>query len=317
MSRSSREQLTGTCLGIAAILIWSSLVAVARGTSEHLGVLASAALANLVGGGLAVAVAQMRTGYLEKVIRLPRNYLLGCGALFVLYNLALYPALQAAATEQQVIEVGLIQYLWPALTLALAVPVLGKNASPWLVPGLIVATAGAFLAKSGGSLSWASFRVGLDTNPWPYALALVAAMSWALYSNLARRWAGQRGVSGAPLFLTATGVALAIVHAVRGGGYHLDWQLRPVLELAYLTLFPTLLAYVFWDFAMRQGNIILVSSLSFFTPLLSTLISSIYLGVPMGVDLWIASGLVIVGAFICKRSIREPQIAPTGTDEEG
>lgn len=309
MSPSRREPLTATLLGMVAILIWASLVAVARGTSEHFGVLPSAALANLLGGAIGIAVAQVRTGYLGQVHRLPRKYLLGCGACFVAYNTALYPALQAAVSSQQVVEVGLIQYLWPALTLALAVPILGKKAGPWLWPGLIVATAGAFLAKSGGQISWASLRAGLDANPWPYGLAVVAAFSWALYSNLARRWAGESSVSGAPLFLTATGVVLTIVHAAGGGTYGLVFQPRPLLELAYLTLFPTLLAYVFWDFAMRRGNIVLVSSLSFFTPLLSTLFSCLYLGVPMGAHLWAASAMVIAGAVICKRSVRDPLAA--------
>jgi drug/metabolite transporter (DMT)-like permease len=304
MTHLRREQLTGTLLGIAAILIWASLVAVARGTQEHIGVLPAAALANLVGGCLGLTVEQIRSGYLQQARALPSKYLLGCGALFVAYNASLFPALQLAGSEVQVVEVGLIQYLWPALTLAFAVPVLHKKASAWLWPGLIVATAGAFLAKSGGSISWASFREGLDTNPWPYVFALAAAFTWALYSNFARRWAGQTRVSGAPLFLMATGVVLTLVHVGTGGSFDVPWKTRPLAELAYLTLFPTLLAYVFWDTAMRRGNMILVSSLSFFTPLLSTMISCVYLGVPMGRDLWIASALVIAGAFICKRSIR-------------
>lgn len=305
MTSPRQEYLTATILGILAILIWASLVAVARGTQEHLGVLASAALANLVGGAIGIGVAQARGGYLQKAIRLPPKYLFGCGGLFVLYNASLYPAIHTAISDQQVVEVGLIQYLWPALTLVFAVFLLGKKAGPWLWPGLIVATSGAFLAKSGGAVSWASFRAGLDVYPWPYALALVAAVSWALYSNGARRWAGQSGVTGAPLFLLATGIVLGIVYAAGGGGSRLPLQWRPVMELAYLTLFPTLLAYVFWDHAMRRGHMVLVASLSFFTPLLSTMISCLYLGVPMGTYLWIASGLVIAGAAICKRSVGE------------
>lgn len=309
MTPSHREQWTGTALGILAVLIWASLVAVARGTHNHMGVLASGALANLLGGGIGLAVAQIRSGYFNQMRHLPAKYLLGCGAMFVLYNAALFPALQWASSESQVVEVGLIQYLWPALTLAFAVPILHKQARVWFWPGLLIATAGAFLAKSGGSISLKSFLAGLDTNPWPYVLALVAAVSWALYSNLSRRWAGQAPVSGAPIFLTATGIVLAVIHAVGGAGFRIPLEAQPLAELAYLTLFPTLLAYVFWDVAMRRGNMLLVSSFSFFTPLLSTIISCVYLGVPMGLDLLIASGLVIAGAVVCKRFIHDPQSA--------
>lgn len=70
-----------------------------------------------------------------------------------------------------------------------------------------------------------------------------------------------------------------------------------------MSVFPTFLAYTFWDRAMRKGNIILVVSLSYFTPLLSIIISSLYLRVAIKANLWIACGLVIAGAVICKFSI--------------
>jgi len=82
-----------------------------------------------------------------------------------------------------------------------------------------------------------------------------------------------------------------------------SWTVRVVAELLYMSIFPTFLAYIFWDRAMRKGNIILVASLSYFTPLLSIIISSLYLQVVIKPSLWIACGLVIAGAVICKFSI--------------
>ena len=81
------------------------------------------------------------------------------------------------------------------------------------------------------------------------------------------------------------------------------WTPRVVAELLYMSIFPTFLAYFFWDRAMRKGNIILVASLSYFTPLLSIIISSLYLRVAVKANLWVACGLVIAGAVICKFSI--------------
>ena len=82
-----------------------------------------------------------------------------------------------------------------------------------------------------------------------------------------------------------------------------SWTVRVVVELLYMSIFPTFLAYTFWDRAMRKGNIILVVSLSYFTPLLSIIISSFYLQVAVKANLWIACGLVIAGAVVCKFSI--------------
>jgi drug/metabolite transporter (DMT)-like permease len=309
MSASRQQSLTATLLGIAALLMWASLVGVARGVREQMGVLPSAALANLVGGIVGLAIGPVRNGRLRHLLRLPPAYLFGCGSLFVLYNLCLYPAIDRAASHAQTVEVALINYLWPALSLALAVPILHKRASAWLWPGLLIATVGAGWAVSQGSVSLHSLRVGLGSNPLPYLLALVAAFSWALYSNLTRRWAAGVADSAAPLFLIATGIALALLHGCTASYVRLPLGFGALAQLAYFTLFPTLLAYVFWDVAMRKGNVVLVVTLSFFTPLLSTVISCLYLGVPMGRDLWIASALVIAGAMICQHSVRSGRAA--------
>ena len=82
-------------------------------------------------------------------------------------------------------------------------------------------------------------------------------------------------------------------------------KIRGLLELLYLTLGPTLLAYMMWDVGMRKGNIILISNTSFFGPLISTLINCIYLRVPMGRELWAACGMVIIGAMVCKWSLAD------------
>jgi drug/metabolite transporter (DMT)-like permease len=79
-----------------------------------------------------------------------------------------------------------------------------------------------------------------------------------------------------------------------------------MVELAYMAVFPTILAYAFWDTAMRRGNMILVASLSYLTPLLSIIIGSVYLGVGAGWNLWTGCILVVAGSLICKLSVEEP-----------
>jgi drug/metabolite transporter (DMT)-like permease len=72
-----------------------------------------------------------------------------------------------------------------------------------------------------------------------------------------------------------------------------------------MAVFVTFLAYVFWDHAMRRGNMILVAALSYFTPLLSTLFSAAYLGVVPGPAIWLACALVIGGALVCRAAVVE------------
>jgi len=151
--------------------------------------------------------------------------------------------------------------------------------------------------------SWEVFKGNFQVNYFPYLLAFMAAISWGLYSILVRRWAGHTEGEAVPLFLLGTGLVLIVIRFLFPE--ESCWTPRVVVELLYMSVFPTFLAYTFWDRAMRKGNIILVASLSYFTPLLSIIISSLYLRVAVKANLWIACGLVIVGAVICKFSIMD------------
>jgi drug/metabolite transporter (DMT)-like permease len=145
------------------------------------------------------------------------------------------------------------------------------------------------------------FKGNFQVNYFPYLLAFMAAISWGLYSILVRRWAGRAEGGAVPLFLLGTGLVLIAIRFIFPE--ESSWTPRVLMELLYMSIFPTFLAYLFWDRAMRKGKIILVVSFSYFTPLLSIIISSLYLQVAIKNNLWLACGLVIAGAVICKFSI--------------
>ena len=205
-------------------------------------------------------------------------------------------------TIEEVTEVSIINYLWPGLTLVFSLPILHKKGRITLIPGIFLALSGFYLATvNSGMFSWEVFKGNFKISYLPYLIAFVAAISWGLYSDLSRRWAGHTESGAVPIFLLVTGLILTVLRFVFPEEVH--WTPRVVIELLYMSIFPTFLAYSFWDTAMRKGKIILVASLSYFTPLLSIIISSLYLQVVIQANLWIACGLVITGAVICKFSI--------------
>jgi len=81
------------------------------------------------------------------------------------------------------------------------------------------------------------------------------------------------------------------VWSVRAGG--------EALALAGITV----LAYTLWDVAMRKGNLLLVAACSYFTPLLSTLVSCAYLGVRPGWRLWAGCLALVLGSLLTWRSV--------------
>jgi drug/metabolite transporter (DMT)-like permease len=299
-AKSTRKN---TLLGLVAILFWSTTIAFSRSLTEQLGIFTAAALIYILAGLAGLVYEGLRPGGLHSLARLPRTYLLVCGGLFVLYITTLYLAVGMATTRIQVIAVGLINYLWPAFSLVFSIPILKRRAGPLLPVGILLALAGTWLATTSES----AFRMGELLQDWnsliPYGLALAAALSWALYSNLSRRL-GEDNESGAvPLFLLASGLLLGFFRLFVVETPH--WTLASVATLAYMALFPGLLAYIFWDFAVRKGEIILVASLSYLTPLLSTVVSALVLNILPGAALWAAAALVIGGALLCQRSIND------------
>ena len=291
-----------TILGLSAILLWSATVAVARSISERIGPLTAGASVYLTAGVLLGGGHFLKERSFTKLQDLPRKFVVGCGTLFVLYTVTLFLALGLAVNRHQTIEVGLLNYLWPALTILFSLVILGKRAGVGLIPGTLVALGGVFLVLTQGtSVSWGSFSANVLSNPLAYGLATLAAIAWALYSNLTRRW-GEPNTSGAVLLFTlTTGMAFWLIRVFRPevGA----WGTRVVAEVAFLAL-ATALAYVFWDIAMREGDLVLVASCSYLTPFFSTVVSCIYLRVWPGPSLWLGCLLIIAGSFLSWRSIR-------------
>ena len=237
--------------------------------------------------------------------------MLGCGGLFVLYMVSLYTALGLARDRRQVLEVGLLNYLWPTLTLIFSAAIIGLKASPLLALGTSAATAGVVLAMTQDQTGpWFSLGAGLQPG-WPHVLGLVAAVSWALYSAFSRKWAGGQEEGAVFWFMLVTGAILGAARLVVPE--HTTWTWRALAELGFMVVVPNL-AYVFWDQAMRKGDIVLVASCSYLTPLLSTLISLLYLRISAGPRLWSGAVLVVLGAIVCRLSLSE---VPRSTVDTG
>ena len=316
-------------MGVAAIVLWSCTVAVSRQLSETVGATTAAASMLLLGGGLGCLYAAVVERRLGAIFRLRPAYLLGCGLLFVTYMICLYLAIGLATSRQQAIEIGIINYLWPGLTLAFSVPILGTRVRRSFALGVVLALLGAVLAPLHlGEYSTAMLGHTLRDHPLPYLLALGAAVSWGLYSVLSRRWgaaeptpsngreigdgggapspehpAGSDG-GAVPVFALAAGLVLAAIHL--GMPERSSWTGVAIGQVLFMAVCPILLAYALWDRAMRRGNVTLVAALSNFAPLLSTVVSSLYLHVPLSWTLWLSCGLVVLGALLAQRAVIEP-----------
>jgi len=303
-AEDSRPAAVPTLLGVVAIIIWSTTVAFSRRLTESLGIFTASGGVYLIGGSLSLAVVAARRQGLSRMFALPRLYLLVCGSLFVLYTAMLYLAIGLAADRTQTITVGIINYLWPSFVILLSVPILGRRARWTLWPGVAAALAGVVLAElPAGNPSPASWLAQLQANPLPCLFAFVGAVTWGVYSNLSHRFSRPGQANPVPLFLAAAGVVLLAIRLFVHE--RSQWTPLAAIDLLYMGVFPAMLGYLFYDIAIRRGRIVLVASLAYFIPLLSTLVSCLVLGEQMRPTFWLACGLLIAGAAVCNWSVRD------------
>jgi len=307
----SRALHTG--LGLAAIALWSTTIALGRSLSEQLGMFTAGALVFGLAGALGF-VAQAVSGRLRGTLgALTPAFLLRCGALFAFYELCLYLALGLSRNRVQVIEVALVHYLWPMLTLAFTVLAFRIRARPGFWAGAVLAMAGVALAMTQDErLSWHAFQANVTANAAPYGIALAAAAAWALYSVSSRSWSGEGHGRAVVVWMLLAGAVLGVARLLFRETTR--WSGRAALELGYMAVSSNL-AYGFWERALRKGSVILVVSASYLTPLLSTIVSSAYLRVGVGLRLWVGCALVVLGAALCNVMAEGEGRVATGRDE--
>ena len=125
-------------------------------------------------------------------------------------------ALGFAQDRIQAIEVGLLNYLWPCLTVAMMVLSSRQRANLWLAPGLLLSLLGVACILGGGE-GWSPAHIAANAahNPLSYGLALFGAVLWAVYCTAAKPLA--RGMDAIVPFFVLTSVVFWLKFALSGG----------------------------------------------------------------------------------------------------
>lgn len=253
------SQRTATLTGLAAILLWASLAVLTTATGDlppfqvlAIGFGVAAIL------GLLRAVMRGRSGLRE--LRQPVAALaLSTLALFG-YHALYFIALKRAPA----VEANLLNYLWPLLIVVFAGLLGGVSVrrGQWIGTWLGMLAAALLVTRGNG--------LQVDPAHLPgYLAALGAAVIWAAYSVLNRRFAD---VPTAAITVGCAGVALvgALCHLLYEhtvAPTTLQWAVLVVMGMG-----PVGAAFWLWDHGTKHGDIALLGSLSYLAPLLSTLL---------------------------------------------
>ncbi|EBY1251063.1 drug/metabolite DMT transporter permease [Salmonella enterica subsp. enterica serovar Stanley] len=235
-----------TLIGLVAIVLWSTMVGLIRGVSEGLGPVGGAAMIYSLSGLLLIF-----TVGLPDIRRFPGRYLIAGSVLFVSYEICLALSLGYAATRHQAIEVGMVNYLWPSLTILFAILFNGQKTNWLIVPGLLIALTGVCWVLGGeNGLNPGEIISNVATSPLSYLLAFLGAFIWATYCTVTNKYA--RGFNGITVFVLLTAVALWF-------HYFLTPQPAMIFSLPVIAkLFTAALtlgfAYAAWNVGILHGN---------------------------------------------------------------
>ena len=297
-----KGERAATACGLVAILLWSTASGLIRSVSEIFGPLGGAALIYSLGAIMLV----MFLG--RPRLRSTSSFYLIIGtALFVAYEVCLSLALGYASNSNQAIELGVVNYLWPCLTVLLAIVMNGQKARWIIVPGTVLALFGIVWVVSGNGLSLPAIMANVASNPLSYSLALACAITFALYCNVTRRYAG--GQSLVVLFFIVTALLLWIKYAF-------SREVLPAFTLGgCLQLLAAGIAmaggYALWNIGIIRGNLTLLATASYSAPVLSSAFAAVWLGASLTMQFWQGAVLVTVGSLICWLATRERNASQT------
>lgn len=278
-----------------------------RSVIEKMGVL-NAAFFNLLCSGIFLMILQIiiyKKKFFKKIASFPIKYYFKVGIFLTIYMVFFYIALGEAKSREAVIVIGIINYLWVGLAFVFSILIL-KNKARYslLTTGILIALTGTIIAALQDSQwSFLDIKHTISKDLLPYFLAFIAAIAWGIYSNVTKRYQINEDLIALPFFFILTSLLILIVMHLQGKSPQFNLPTNQILEFAYIVIFPTSLAYFFWDQAMKRGNKNLILVLSYSIPLISTLVSGFYLQVKITSGFYLATVLVILGAILCHRSI--------------
>jgi len=260
-----------TLIGLIAVLLWSSIVGLIRGVSQHLGAVGGAAMIYTVASVLLV----FTVGF-NNLKTFPRRYLVWGSLLFVSYELCLSLSIGYANSGRQAIEVGMVNYLWPTFTMLSAIAFNKQRANALIMPGVLVSILGiCFVLGGEQGLDIAGMAENVKDNPLSYGLAF----------------------TGAVIFFILTALALWIKFFATGGGaMHFS-----VSALVYLALAASAMGfgYAAWNVGILHGNVTVLATASYFIPVFSAALAAALLHAPLSFAFWKGALMVVAGSILC------------------
>lgn len=214
------------------------------------------------------------------------------------FNTFVYLGLQYTTVTTGV----LLNSVTPVLILAIAHVFLGERIRGRQAAGLVLSLAGVVAIVAQGD--WGRLA-GLELNPGDLWV-LGAVTAWAVYTVLLRwRPAGLSSPAFTGALIAIGVVALAPLFAWDyAAGARTTWTPATFAAVAYFAVFPSVLAYFFWNAAVAQVGGNRAGIFLHLVPLFGAGLSVLVLGEGLQAYHALGAGLIFSGIFVATRTRR-------------
>jgi drug/metabolite transporter (DMT)-like permease len=204
---------------------------------------------------------------------------------------------QFGGTELSTAAAGaVITSATPAFIILFAWPLLREAPAPAKLVGLALATIGVLVVSLGGQPATQQSRDPLLGN----LLLIVAAVTWALYTVLARRATRRYSSLAVTLAVTLLGIPIVAPAAA------LELQARPIGALTpdviagilYVGVGSTAIAFYLWNKSFELLDAATASLFFFAQPVVGTLLSAVFLREPLGLAFFAGAALIGLGVLL-------------------
>ena len=280
-----------TLIGLIAPLCWGMSVGLIRSVTEQFNFAAGMALLTWV----AVLILYFMLG-LPDLKKFPKKFLLlgipSANVYTIFFGLSMY----LSEGGRQTVEVGMVNYLWPCLTVLFAAMFNGQKARWWLLPGVIVSFFGIMLVLGGEQgLDLAGIAGRFQQNPASYLCAFAGAVMWGAYSNFTRAWSNGQNPTLIVFIIDAL-----IFTGLWACGYG---SLESASLTGWLSMVLGALAMAVpcaaWTYGVSKGNITILAIASYFTPVLSCVFASLWIGARLTASFWMGVAVIVFGSLLC------------------
>ena len=210
-----------------------------------------------------------------------------------LYFLAENTAIDYSITS----NVALIVCTTPVLTVLLTCLCYKEPPTKKLILGSIVALMGVGFVVLNGTV--------LRIHPLGDALALVAALAWAIYSVVIRRFDGKYTTwfVTRKIFFYGILTMVPFIAAGMGGGLHLACFSKPVVwgNILFLSVVASMLCFYSWNLVLEKIGTIRASNYMYTQPLVSLVCSVAVLGEPITPIALFGTLFILVGIYVAQK----------------